>query len=135
MGSFNPNGGSATGQLQFKEHSLASDLSCSNITDKFSVSNNKAQLVYKVGLASASELNLLNQNNARKTGQNYRILSPYYYISASAYSYYMSSTGSFGTVVMNSAYGVRPTISLIPGMRYSSGDGSMANPYVVDTGS
>ena len=29
--------------------------------------------------------------------------------------------------------GVRPTISLIPGIEYTDGDGSMANPYVVDT--
>jgi hypothetical protein len=30
--------------------------------------------------------------------------------------------------------GVRPAVSLIPGIGYSDGDGSMANPYKVELG-
>ncbi len=108
------------------------DLSCANITDKFSVSNNSAKLTYKVGLATLPEMNLLNQGNARVTGQKYWILSPSYYSNGS-YMNYVDTNGSF--IGGKDEYGVRPAISLKPGLKYSSGDGSMANPYVVDLNS
>ncbi|MBR1718117.1 MAG: hypothetical protein IJ715_02465, partial [Bacilli bacterium] len=107
-----------------------------NDTDKFSVSNNKAQLTYKVGLMSYREMNLLNNSNARKTGQYYWLASPYYFSVNSAVEWLVGSNGN-----MDSGYGVyytrgvRPAVSLTPGTRYSDGDGSMANPYKVELGS
>ncbi len=135
LGGFNPNGGSVTSYLQFKEYSVGSDLSCANVTDKFSISNSSAQLTYKVGLMSVPEMNLLYNENARKTGEDYRLVTPYYF-SANSSDRILTSQGYWNTgSVVSDPYGARPAVSLIPGMRYSSGDGSMANPYVVDTGS
>ena len=126
---WNPNGGSTSTYMYFYG---ASDLSCPNDTDKFSVSNNKAKLTYKVGLMSYHEMNLLNNSNARKTGQYYWLASPYYF------SYYSAGrlVGTSGDMDYNGlagTSGVRPAVSLITGTEYSSGDGSKANPYVVDT--
>jgi hypothetical protein len=133
LGGFNPNGGSVTSYLQFKEYSVGSDLSCANVTDKFSISNSSAQLTYKVGLMSVPEMNLLYNENARKTGEDYRLVTPYYF-SANSSDRILTSQGYWNTgSVVSDPYGARPAVSLIPGMRYSSGDGSMANPYVVDT--
>ena len=109
----------------------ASDLSCPNDTDKFSVSNNKAQLTYKVGLMSGREMSLLNNDNVRKTGQTYWLASPldfaYYYAGGRGVGTY----GSMDSHGVDSVYGVRPAVSLKPGITYSTGDGSMSNPYVV----
>ena len=136
LGSFKPDGGSVTGEtryLQFKEYTTGSDLSCTNITDKFSVSNSSAELTYKVGLISSPEMNLLNNNNARKTGQNYWLVSPSYFGSSDASGRSVVPSGGWSNSGVFNTLGARPAVSLIPGMRYSSGDGSMANPYVVDT--
>ena len=60
LNGWNPDGGSTSSCLQFKEYNSTSDLSCTNTTDKFSVANTLAQLTYKVGLATSPEMNLLN---------------------------------------------------------------------------
>ena len=45
----------------------------------------------------------------------------------------MSADGNMRYDLVNYEHGVRPVISLKPGITYSTGDGSMANPYVVST--
>ena len=125
---WNPNGGNTSIYMYFYG---ASDLSCPNDTDKFSVSNNKAKLTYKVGLMSYREMNLLNNANARKTGQYYWLGSPNAFSSSNASEWRVFTNGGLNSNGVNSAYGVRPAVSLRPGTTYSSGDGSMANPYVV----
>ncbi len=133
LGGWNATNGSVTSYLQFKEYTATSDLSCTNITDRFSVTNNNARLIYKVGLISSPEIKLLNNSNALKTGQTYWLVSPDYFGISSASGCYVHSSGGSGSGSVNGTQGVRPAVSLIPGMRYSSGDGSMANPYVVIT--
>ena len=129
---WNPNGGNITTYMYFKEYNNTSDFSCTNDTDKFSVSNNKAKLIYKVGLMSYREMNLLNNNNAIRTWQNYWLGSPYaFYNNASGAV--VKERGGLNSDSVAYSYGVRPAISLKPGTRYSDGDGSMANPYIVDT--
>ena len=136
LGGWNPNGGTTDSNysLQFNEYNVTSDLSCPNVLDQFSVSNTSAQLTYKVGLITSSEMNLLNQNNARVSASAYWLGSPYGYINDRAGGRNVSTTGygSGGNVVPGLG-GVRPSVSLTPGTEYSSGDGSMANPYVVRT--
>ena len=135
LGSWNPNGGSITGFLQFKEYSVGSDLSCTNTTDKFSISNNNAKLTYKVGLMPSPEMNLLNQTNARKTGQTYWLASPYYFSNSSANVRYVATNGNLSSYYVGDANGVRPAVSLVSGIEYSGGNGSMASPYKVDLSS
>ena len=135
LNGWNPDGGMTNAYLQFKEYNDTSDLSCTNTTDKFSVSNNNAKLTYKVGLMSSPEMNILNNSNARKTGQYYWLASPYYF-----YNYYncasgrvVNANGDMHYSNVGGAGGVRPAVSLKPGITYSTGDGSMSNPYVVAT--
>jgi hypothetical protein len=132
---WNPNGGSLSYTISFKEHDV-SDLSCTNETDKFSTLNNKAQLTYKVGLETIQEMNLLDFISLRLT--SYWLASPndFNYFQARGRfvnTIYVVGNGFFGFNGVNIANGVRPVVSLIPGIEYSSGDGSMENPYVVDT--
>ena len=115
-----------------------SDLSCSNETDMFSVNNDKAKLTYKTGLMSYREMNLLNNANARKAGQYYWLASPSYFGSYSnnAYEWYVNASGSMVSLSgVGLTIGVRPAVSLTPGIEYSDGDGSMENPYKIELGS
>ena len=132
LNGWNPDGGSITALLQFKEYNVTSDLSCTNTTDKFSVSNNNAKLTYKVGLMSSPEANLLNNSSARKTGQWYWLASPYFFNTGSgAFGRYVDTNGGIGYYYVNYTNGVRPAISLKPGTEYSSGTGTMDDPYIV----
>lgn len=135
LNGWNPDGGSTTADLQFKEYNVTSDLSCTNTTDQFSISNNNAKLTYKVGLMSSPEMNILNNSNARKTGQYYWLASPYCFYNSSAGGRIVSSLGDMYDYYVGNANGVRPAVSLTPGIEYSDGDGSMANPYKVELGS
>ena len=128
---WNPNGGSVSTNMYFKEYNVTSDLSCTNTTDKFSVSNNNAKLTYKVGLMSSPEMNILNNNNARKTGQYYWLASPGFFNTISADVRCVYTGGNVAGYSVDNLNGVRPAVSLKPGITYSTGDGSMANPYVV----
>ena len=130
---WNSNGGTVTEFLQFKEYNVTSDLSCTNETDQFSTQNPKAQLTYKVGLMSSPEMKLLNNDKARVTGQNYWLASPYDFVTDNAFVRNVNSSGSLYYYYVNFAYGVRPSVSLNPGTTYTSGDGSMASPYIVGT--
>lgn len=47
--------------IKFKNYNLNDELYCKNITDRFSVSNDKAKLKYPVGLVSLPELHLLKK--------------------------------------------------------------------------
>ncbi|MBR2678848.1 MAG: hypothetical protein IKE63_05475 [Bacilli bacterium] len=134
LGGWNPNGGDKEGHLEFKNSNLNGDLSCTNTTDKFSLSNSKAMLTYPVGLLTSSETYLLNNDNIRKTGSGYELISPN---SFSSYytNPYVRSVSSVGKISNNNVYsfsGVRPVVSLRPGTLYTSGDGSKNNPYIVE---
>ena len=128
LNGWNPNGGSVSSYLQFKEYNVTSDLSCANITDQFSTQNEKAKLTYPVGLMTSPEINLLGNDDLSETGQNYWLASPSY----SSSNRYVSFVGGLGLgYSVGSVQGVRPAVSLKPGTEYSSGNGSMESPYVV----
>ena len=133
LNGWNPNGGYVTLKLRYKNYEVITDLSCTYETDKFSTENENAKLKYKVGLMSPPEMHLLSSNTLRKVSQSYWLLSPNSFADTSSIGYTMLSNGRLGTIYMSNSYGVRPAISLIPGIEYSSGDGSMDNPYVIDT--
>jgi hypothetical protein len=134
LNGWNPNGGKTNAYLLFNEYNNAKrDLSCTNETDKFSISNNNAKLTYKVGLITSPEINLLYNNNLQWSGQNYWLSSPYNFNSKESSERFMYNDGTLFNIV-SGAYGLRFAISLIPGTEFASGDGSTANPYVVDVG-
>ena len=132
LNGWNPNGGSVTSLLHFKNYSLNSDLSCTNTIDKFSLTNTKAQLTYPVGLLTSSEAYMLNNNNIRKTGQGWWLASPYNFNNYNADERYVDATGYNSYNNVSGSFGLRPVISLKPGTEYVSGTGSMADPYVVE---
>ena len=142
LNGWNPNGGDVSRNLSFVYYNDSAgvirmiDLSCPNETDKFSVSNPKAKLKYKVGLASAGEMTSRNDYTFN-TGSAYWLSRPINYG-------YRTQNFASGTLVssygdidydrgdsVSDIGGVRPTISLKPDTGFTKGDGSMDNPYVV----
>ena len=128
---WNPNGGNINQNLYFKEVSISNDFSCTNITDRFSVSNNSAKLTYKIGLLTVSEVNLLNQSSTRSSLYYYWLLSGYSFNIDGAHARSVYPAGVIGSHLTRTAPSVRPAISLIAGTEYTKGDGSATNPYIV----
>ena len=96
------------------------------------MSNTNAQLTYPVGLITYQEVILQNNKNITKTGHAYWTLSPDDYSSRFVYMNDVHAGGDDGTYNVYNSTGVRPVISLKPGTEYVSGNGSMADPYVVE---
>ena len=128
---WNPNGGIVSTAMIFKEDNVTRDLSCTNTTDRFSTTNPSAALTYKVGLMSSPEINI---SNIRKPSDWYWLASPTVFGSTNALGRGVSRYGDLGRNFVEDSLGVRPAVSLVSGLEYSSGDGSMANPYIIDTG-
>ena len=106
------------------------NLNCNNITDKFSISNNKAPLEYPIGLLTASEIRLPNNRYALYRTSTFWLASPYDF-----WDYYpmttWSSSGTVNSALVSYNIDVFPSISLKPNTKYVSGDGTKDNPYVV----
>ncbi len=134
LGGWNSNGGEIDDRFEFNNLSLKRDLSCANVTDQFSVFNNKAKLTYKVGLMSSPEKVLQTNSSLLKVGSGFWLISPEH-IESSSYTRHVLSNGnnnnSFNGSVYPTANGLRPTVSLIPGIQYSYGDGSKEKPYYI----
>ena len=137
LGGWDPSGDYIESRLKFKSFSIKDDLSCVRVTDQFSVNNNRAHLIYPVGLMTLSEANLLGSDNMRKAEEYYWVASPSYYRDTSAFMFYIvngymsefnvSFSSSFGV-----GSGVRPVVSLKPGTKATGGDGTKNNPYIVE---
>ena len=134
-GGWNPNGGDLTTKLLL-DGVVYNSLECPTLTDSFSLSNPKARLTYPVGLLTYQEARLVNNNNARATNNSYWLGTPYGYEDIYGYARVVTAVGNnnnYGTVTYG--YGVRPAITLKNEVTYFNGDGSMANPYIVDDSS
>ena len=103
-------------------------LNCINELDKFSTLNDKARLTYKVGLMTNPEAQLLNYFYLNKT-KSLWLLSPYGLDQDAAHMNCYSCAGSY----VSSSNNARPVVSLIPGIKFESGDGSMTTPYIIKT--
>ena len=136
LGGWNPNGGSVTKFLTFKESTPTEDLSCVNVTDRFSVSNPKAKLKYKVGLATSPELNIMGNQSVNSSPVNFWILSPHGIINnywKDGLIKYVSTNGYILNEDSNiHNIGIRPVISIKSGIKYFSGNGSMESPYIIN---
>ena len=138
-GAWNPNGGNIKSHLKFSGYNYLEkyDFSCPNITDKFSTVNEKARLKYKVGLLSMTENDLSQLGVLLKSTniQSYWLISPgSFYISNAIFpnGNIVYPDGLSGITNISDEYGVRPSVSLLPGTEYISGEGSMQNPYIID---
>ena len=137
LGGWNPNGGNISDSLKFINNSYSnSDLSCNNITDQFSLYNNKAKLKYPIGLMSAPEMILINNSIPRKTGKWYWLISPYSFYSGYSFAnnrgIAINGATPVNSKVNDSTNGIRPSISLKKNTRYRSGNGSKITPYIIN---
>ena len=102
------------------------------------MSNEDAKLKYPIALATAPEIKLFGNKEATKV--IHYSSSYYYYLLTpdrnSGYGNRHYSVGANGSVTTidytDRSNSIRPVISLVKGTKYSQGDGSMTNPYVVD---
>ena len=122
--------GNLTTNINFKNNDYTKDLSCINETDQFAISNNKAKLTYPVSLINNEEWYNIGYS-LRKTGVYYWGLSPFSFIDHHSYVRSVISGGSLSGDFVDSNNGSRPAVSLKTGAVISSGDGSEANPWVV----
>ena len=117
-------------------------LKCQNTKDKFTVdsSNGNGALTYPVGLITADEMayagDVYGSSNANKTfylytGQNYWTLSPFFLSDSCAFVFYLYSEGGFGLNFVSDSGGVRPSVSLQPGIEVTGVSGTATDPFVV----
>jgi len=134
-GGWDANEGKVDQILKFEDYTPTSNIKCKNVEDSFSVSNDKAKLKYPIALMSASEMNILSYDTGRAirgSASSSWYITPKQSSETNVYGTLGGTGGGYDTYTVSSKQGVRPAISLIKGTKYSSGDGSMTNPYVVD---
>ena len=137
LNGWNPNGGGTTRYLaiEFKNSDTNNkSLECANETDRFSVNNPKAQLKYPIGLLTVPELSLANDGSSHyfNNEQDVWLGSPNSFdnhFAASVWRMYSNGLASNG---VSTARGVLPSISLKPGTKISSGDGTYTSPFVIE---
>ena len=120
-------------------------LKCQNTKDKFTVnaSNGNGALTYPVGLITADEMAYAggkyysssadaNSSFYLHTGQDYWALSPFTFFFSAAYEFALGSYGSLDGDYVTNSYGVRPSVSLQPGIAITGGgSGTAAEPFVI----
>ena len=132
IGAMNPNGGNTYNYswLNFKNFIQSTSLVCTNITDQFAVTNNKAKLTYPVALITLEELGNIASDSLKATGTWYRTLTPDYYAGMAAFNYAIDYDGSVDYTPASESGGVRPVISLGSNSSIVSGTGSESDPWI-----
>lgn len=102
------------------------------------------ELKYPVALLTADEAAIAGSgygssstpyhaNSYLRSGSNFWLLSPIYRSSSGdASGFRLSSSGGLSSSSVNSAYGVRPAISLTSGTVVASGTGTATDPWIVN---
>ena len=122
-------------------------LKCQNTRDKFTTKtiNGNGNLTYPVGLITADEIvyagggfgsSNTNSSFYLHTGQDLWALSPYSSDGSSAGEFYLTSDGTLSTTgrfltYVYISYGVRPSVSLQPGIAMTGGSGTATDPFVI----
>ena len=111
--------------------------------DLYTMSNasrGNKELMYPIGLITSDESVIMgafrgidNVSYYLYTGQNYWTISPYRFDGSSSGIFTISSGGMVGDNFPPAKYGVRPVINLDKNVTISSGDGTIDNPYVIET--
>ena len=116
-------------------------LKCTQDNDKFTVnaSNGNGVLTYPVGLITTDEMAYAggkyspsNSSFYLYTGKHYWALSPYNFNSSYEFGFILGSSGAIGVSSANGSHGVRPSVSLQPGIAMTGGgSGTAADPFVI----
>lgn len=128
LGGFNP-GSALYGSLVFNS---VYDLSCADTYDRFSVSNNVAKLKYPIGLLTMAEASLMKLSNMPSMASSFWLSSPKE-VTGIGSNYFVDTDGTISYDAVHKMKGVRPVITLKGSLKYTTGDGSRNNPYVVET--
>ena len=122
--------------LLFSHGVRKNDLKCSNLTDQFSLTNNKAKLTYPIALATGPEMNLLENNSLRKSESGYFMsyLMTGGFFDSDAYRIgYIYGSGEYNYhKVFDDRAGIRPVISLKKNNRIIGGTGSETDPWIIE---
>ena len=121
LNGWNPNGGSTSTYLNFKNYSTSNQsLVCANETDSFSMSNVKAKLKHPIGLLSSPEMRLASYGSSHyfNNGQYVWLASPFNFVYINAYVRDVRTSGWLNDRVDGSG-GVRPSVSIKPGTSFS----------------
>ena len=127
---------SVSTKITFKESSETNTLKCNNITDSFSHNNSKAYLEYNIGILPRYEYTII-ANGMSLTDNRYWTISPYNFGHRfddgviNGYQVVKGSTPVYNMIIESAS--IRPSISLKSNAFYTSGDGSMENPYLIYT--
>ena len=131
LAGWDTNGGSVWKNLKYNGSNSTKDLSCGRVYDKFSIYNNNAKLSYSIGMLTRPEVEL-NGSSSLNSGISYWLMTPESYNYANGNKINYISNGSLSQTYNFLDINVRPVISLKNNSSYSSGDGTNANPYVID---
>ena len=115
------------------------NIACANINDSFTVNGEfgNGALTYPVALLTADEVNLAGSGRRGSnssylyTGQEWWTLSPYYFGFSDAADNFATAL-QYSIKNVSNSRGVRPSVSLQPGIVASDGDGTNNNPYVIE---
>ena len=131
LGRFNPNT-NVTNRVDISFNStLVNDLTCSQVTDQFSISNNKAKLKYPIALITNPENIGLQGSMALIPFKDFYGMTPWKYNDTSSIVYYYS-IGSYYTLSTTGVQShIRPVISLKNKILISSGTGSKTDPWII----
>ena len=136
---WNKNGGNPLYSLAFNQAWSKADISCANVTDRFSVSNNSAKLKYKIAMPETGDTILIGY--AAGGSSQYWNMTPSGYCDGFPYgdeayimmNYTASDSSNNGTSGdEEDGQGLRPVIALTAETTYARGNGSGTNPFVVD---
>ena len=114
---------------------------CTSKNDSFTVgTKGNGKLIYPVGLLTGEEATLAGHGYNGYSRNSYLTTGGYYWLSSShafdgggALVSSVYSDGSLTGVGVVSSFGVRPSISLKPGTTPTGGDGTVNNPYLIET--
>ena len=115
-------------------------INCKNKNDNYSVDskNGNGALTYPIGLLSADEIVFAGMNFTEEaetylnTGKTWWTMTPLRLHGDYQSMISASSSGRVSTSVTDSAIGVRPVISIKAKTKYTTGDGTKENPYVIE---
>ena len=137
-GFFDTNESVTTGtntSLDFNTYNYS--LACANETDRFSMKNVKAKLIYPIAMLSLSEVMLANKDvdvkDSYLNGNDFWTISPN---RASTYQPHNLIQALWNDLISSQdgtmPFGVKPAVSLKPNIEYVSGDGSYTSPFVIE---
>ena len=80
-----------------------------------------------------SETKIMGNAKTRASGSAYWLMSPRSFSHSMAGNRIVDASGNVEYNTANNSLGIRPVISLAPNIKYSDGNGSQTEPYVVET--